>query len=394
MIMEAKNDFLIGFVVNPIAGMGGSVGLKGTDGLAAKAMELGATMIAPKRGAQFLSALTAGPRFITCSGGMGEESFSLAGIDHNFEIVCRAGSVDSCQDNTVCSTTSDDTRSVCRAFLERGVDLIVFCGGDGTARDVYGTVENAVPIIGVPTGVKMFSGVFANTPETCAALVEAYMKGEATVAEAEIVDLDEDAYREDRLSVDLFGVAKVPYQPHLVQSQKGVTHVSDDREYLQAIGKHLAEEIEKDPDTLFLLGAGSTVASAWEELDIDEGEHTLLGVDAVHDGAIVGTDLNEQGILALLGDHEKAVIVVSPIGSQGFIFGRGNQQFTPAVLERVGLMNIIISATPGKLQNTPELWVDTGSSDIDSRLTGFRRILVGYHNYAMRKIMSGVDQEG
>lgn len=367
----------IGFLINPIAGMGGRVGLKGTDGVVEEARALGARPVAPQRAtealcklARLLSAASAVVpiRWLTCSGSMGEEMLRLAGFSaEDIEITY----------TTPDEPTADDTRGAVRSFLLGDVDLIFFCGGDGTARDICRVAGIKVPILGIPSGVKMYSGVFGTNPARTAEIVCAFLQDRLTTAAADVLDLDEARYREGEWNVRLYHAALTPYEPMHTQLAKAVIEETGDAEVKDAIALYLLEQFERDTTELILLGPGSTVKSVGDGWGIDK---TLLGIDAVVAGKLVGKDLNESAILDLLGEFEKRKLVLSPIGAQGFVLGRGNLQLSPSVIRAIGVDNIIVIATPAKLARTPRLRFDTGSVALDDELTRERylRVVIGY----------------
>ncbi len=359
----------IGFLINPIAGMGGAVGLKGTDGLAAAALAMGAKPQAAVRARACLRLLFSAKQslfFFTASGQMGEDELQQCGLQHTVAYLATEKS------------SSQDTRQACRAFLENSVDLILFCGGDGTARDVAGSV-GMLPILGIPAGVKMHSGVFAISPQAAAELALGFVKGELKARETEILDVDEELYRAGELQTRLYAIAKAPYQPVLVQERKRIYSSSNEEEFKNQIAL-FATEFMKD-GSAYILGAGTTTARIAEKLGV---EKTLLGVDVIKEGKLLLKDASERDILALL-DREKSVkVIVSPIGAQGFILGRGSQQISAAVLRRVGEENLIIISTPHKLAELPRLLVDSGDLQIDQILAGKRMVVTGYR-MAQRK---------
>jgi predicted polyphosphate/ATP-dependent NAD kinase len=364
----------IGFLINPIAGMGGRVGLKGTDGVVEEARALGAQPVAPQRAAEALRELAqllsrvASIRWLTCSGIMGEEALRSAGFSEgDIEIVY----------TTPSEPAADDTRGAVRRFLMRDVELIFFCGGDGTARDICSVAGLKVPILGIPSGVKMYSGVFGTNPARTAEIVIAFLQGELTTAQADVLDLDEARYREGEWNVQLYHAALTPYEPMHIQSAKKLIEDAGDAVAKDAIAEHLLEQFEREEAELVLLGPGSTVKSVGDRWGI---EKTLLGIDAVVDGKIAGNDLNERQIIDLLGEFRKRKLVLSPIGAQGFVLGRGNLQLSPSVIRTIGLKNIIVIATPAKLARTPVLRFDTGSAALDDELAreGYIRVVTGY----------------
>ena len=368
----------VGFVVNPIAGMGGRVGLKGTDGVLDEAMARGARPQSGHRAAQTvrrfgeLAEATGGLDvvWVTSAGEMGEDVLLEGGVAAGSISVVHAAARPE-------RTSPDDTREACMACDREGAEILVFCGGDGTARDVTAALGLRLPVLGIPAGVKMHSGVFGVSPAAAAETLLAYLHGRVAVAEAEVIDLDEDAYRAGEWTLRLHGVARTPFEPSLVQGGKMMVEVASDRDVLIDIAEAIKEYIEESPGTLFILGPGGTLKFIGDWLRIDK---TLLGIDAVVDGAQVGKDLEERGILQLLDRWPSARVVVSPIGAQGFFLGRGNLQLSPEVVRRVGVDNFWVVSTPAKLERTPVLRVDTGDEELNAQFTGLGRVyvLVGY----------------
>lgn len=352
----------IGLIVNPVAGMGGSVGLKGTDGeMYQEALKMGAEPVSPARTAVFLTHISCRDsiRLLTAPGPMGAQYAEANGFEYE-----AIGSVSG-------QPAANDTRAIAREMIDAGIELIVFAGGDGTARDVADAIDTKVPVIGIPAGVKVYSGVFAYSARTAAELLDAFVEG-AGVSEQEVLDIDEDAFRAGRVDSRHYGFLLVPEARQLVQAGKDASAGGASPEVMQALAGAVIDEIK--PDVLYLLGSGTTIRFIADNLGI---EKTLLGVDAVIDGKLVGSDLNEQGLLALLDRYPSAVIVVTVLGGNGFIFGRGNKQFTPEVLKRVGLQNIVVVANREKLLQLSSLHVDTGDPDLDAALRGYIDVVVG-----------------
>lgn len=365
--MNRFRTVLLGFVINPIAGMGGSVALKGTDGDAYRiALSKGAVPLARGRALRALGRLEGEMKFLTAPGEMGAEA--LDDLGHAYEVVL----------GTPTPSSAEDTRRVCRIFVERGVELIVFCGGDGTARDVLDAVGDKVPVIGIPSGVKMHSAVFANTPEEAGDTIERFVKGETETRSAEIMDVDEDAFRSGELRARLYGYVRVPDLGGL-QPPKGAVFGTSDEEQKEAIAEFVVDRME--PGTMYVLGPGTSTKAVADRMGLPK---TLLGVDVYVDGKAILTDASENEILRVLGDR-KAKIIATPIGRQGFVLGRGNQQLSPRVVEKVGLENLLIVATPTKLAETPVLHSDSGDINLDRRLRGYRKVLIGYDQYRMAR---------
>lgn len=364
----------IGFFINPIAGMGGKVGLKGTDNLVERAIALGAQPIAKERARETLSYLKdrEDVLFLTCSGVMGEEVFKeLKFPPERYKVIGYAGE----------KTSAEDTKQLGREFSKRNVDLILFAGGDGTARDIYEVIKRGVPLLGIPCGVKMFSSVFGINPKVTARVVKKFLRGEVEIGEGEILDVKEDKFRRNELDGVLFGYAKIPLEKILVQERKLVFHSISDERAKEDIAKFALEFLT--PDTLYILGPGTTTMAIADALGV---RASLLGVDVIKNEALVKRDVNEEQLLEILKKEGKAKILVSPLGAQGFIFGRGNQQISPQVIKKVGLGNIIILATPLKLSQTPHLLVDTGDKNLDNLLSGYKQVISGYKIAQRKKV--------
>ena len=368
----------LGLIINPIAGMGGRVGLKGTDGEAYYiALKKGAKPVTPGRALEFLNSLDLEDfELYVAPKVMGEDVAKKS--KHRNKIAKVVGELYSER------TTAEDTKRIAKQMVDEKIGLLVFVGGDGTARDVADAIDMKIPVLGIPSGVKMFSAVFAVNPKAAAEIVKAFANGETRIVEEEVLDIDEEAYRKNVLKARLYGYLKVPIVAGLVQSSKQPsTDIADEEDNKRAIAERIVEEME--PDTLYILGAGTTVKAIADRLGI---EKTLLGVDAAYNGKLVGKDLDEKGLLELLDKHPKAKIIVTPIGGQGFIFGRGNQQISPNVIRKVGgKKNIIVIATWRKIRNLDVLRVDTGDEEVDSMLRSYIKVIVDYHDAVMMKVV-------
>jgi len=363
----------IGFVVNPIAGMGGRVGLKGTDGVVEEAKRLGAKSVAPTKAKdmlkEFLSKASEKEEtlWFTCSGEMGYNELRKTGAK-NIEITYKTKKE---------ITASEDTQNACKTFLEKSVDIIVFCGGDGTARDIFSIVKNKIPILGIPSGVKMHSAVFGINTDASAKMLHEFINKRLTIGDAEIMDLDEERYRKGEWNIKLYGVAKGIVEPTYIQVGKTTFESVSDNAVKDEIAEHIEDEIKDNPNFLYLFGSGGTIDYIAEKLGY---KNTLLGIDAAYNSKVVGNDLNEEEILKLLDKYPKAKVILSPIGAQGFILGRGNLQLSPKVIKKIGLDNILVVSTPSKLASTPMIRVDTGDKNLDKKFKEheFMMIVVGY----------------
>lgn len=362
----------IGLIVNPVAGMGGSVGLKGTDGeMYKKALSLGAKPVTPERTKDVLSHIRNKNRItlLVAPGKMGERH--VEGTDISFKVI----------EKVVGDTSAEDTKRISREMVHKGIALLVFVGGDGTARDIYDAIGSKIPVVAVPSGVKVFSPVFAVSARAAAEMVDAFAES-ADTTEEEVLDIDEDAFRGGRLASRLYGYLLVPNVKNLLQGAKEASCVSGSavQDKLD-LARYVAENI--DSGMLYLLGPGTTVKAIADELVVPK---TLLGIDAVFKRKSIGIDVNEKGILDLFNQYEKRKIVLTPIGGNGFILGRGSKQFTPDVIKQVGKENIIVVATRDKISRLECLRVDTGDFDLDKLMSGYIEVLVGYKEKMVVKV--------
>ena len=382
----------IGFIVNPVAGMGGKVGLKGTDGVVEEARKRGATERAEGRADIAIKRLAEAytrhrtdteVHWLTPSRSMGEDILMRDRVPQwTIEVIADHGEI----------TTAEDTRSFVKKAVKMGIDLLVFCGGDGTARDVFSAAGPEQTMFGIPSGVKMHSGIFAIDPRTGGELLEFFIRGEMTTGEGEIMDLDEERYRKGEWNIALFGIARTLYEPSFIQMGKFMVEEATVEDYISEIVEHMEEEMEEETGSIYILGPGGTLESIGKGIDIDK---THLGVDIVMGGKLVAKDCAEKNILSELerldagkGHDRTAYIVVSPIGGQGFFLGRGNLQLSPAVVRRVGIDNIMVVSVPQKLERTKVLRVDTGDQDLDEeiRAKGSVKVLMGYRTFQMKKL--------
>jgi len=363
----------IGLIVNPIAGMGGSVGLKGTDGdIYKEAIKMGATAVTPFRANELLSNVVNKEKIkiLVAPGKMGADIVRDIGIE--FKIIGEIGK----------ETTREDTKRIAKQMVGENIDLLIFCGGDGTARDIFDSIGLEKPVLALPAGVKMFSSVFAINPRAAAEIVDKFIEETIETQEKEVLDIDEELFRKDILQAKLYGYLKVPKILRLIQS--GKTSSGSGRtiqENKQEIAQFIIENMEND--ILYLLGPGTTIKAITDNLNLPK---TLLGIDAICNKQRVGKDLNEKGILDLLDNYDKAIIIISPVGGQGFLFGRGNKQITPKILKFVGKSNIKIIATAEKMRELECLRVDTGNLETDELLKGFGKVITGYKEELVVKI--------
>lgn len=372
------NHKRVGLIVNPVAGMGGRVGLKGSDGAETlrRARELGAIPSAPGRTVEALKSLASVANqieLITYPEEMGEREARDAGFEPIVIGRIRPG-----------RTTAEDTIRAGKEMIALELHLLLFAGGDGTARDIYEAVGLEITVVGIPAGVKIHSGVYAINPIRAANLTEMYLRGQIrSLKEVEVMDIDEEAFREGRVSARLYGYLKVPLERRFTQGSKAASARGEHEIMaMKAIAEQVVERMEKD--YLYIIGSGTTPRAIMQQLGL---KNTLLGIDAVQNGELVGMDLNERQLLDLI-HNKRAKIIVTPIGGQGYIFGRGNQQLSPKVIQGVGINNIILVATQSKLNSLKRkpMLVDTGDQKVDDMLRGYRKVVTGYREEMVYKV--------
>jgi predicted polyphosphate/ATP-dependent NAD kinase len=374
----------LGLIINPVAGLGGKTGLKGSDGLEiqARALELGGVPEAGKRTAQALAALRSiGDRLdlLTYPGEMGEEAARDRGFNPEVMGAIQPG-----------ATTAKDTQRAAQEMSLEEVDLLLFAGGDGTARDICQVVGERLPVVGIPAGVKIHSAVFAVNPRSAGELASYYLQGKtSSLRSVEVLDQDEQAYRRGIVSPSLYGFLKIPYLQGLVQSFKVPTSQGESAA-LEAIACEVIECLE--PDCVYVIGPGTTPRAITDRLGLQK---SLIGVDVLVHGEMIALDVHEKQILNLL-EARQARIIVTPIGGQGYLFGRGNQQISPDVIRKVlategrSEEHIIVVSTPAKIESLHgiPLLVDTGDPAMDSCLSGYVRVVTGYREGIMYKVMA------
>ena len=365
----------LGFIVNPIAGMGGKVGLKGTDGpeILEKAVSLGAIPESPNKAIKALELLVPLKEELelyTYSGKMGEDEAREMGFS---PVVLEGNKV---------MTEPIDTEEAAKKMKELGVDLILFAGGDGTARNIYNAIGDTVPVIGIPAGVKIHSGVYASHPRAAGTIAYKYLTDEHMESiEAEVMDIDEEAFREGEVTARLYGYMNIPLEPELVQVQKS-GGVGSEEDALDGISDRVLEEMEDD--VFYIVGSGTSIRPIMDKLNL---KNTLLGIDIIKNKKLIASDVSESEILKIIGD-DKAKIIVTVIGGQGYIFGRGNQQISSEVIKRVGKDNIIIVASKNKILSLDgrPLLVDTGNDEVNSMFKGYMKVLTSYYVESVEKV--------
>ncbi|MEI6859605.1 MAG: ATP-NAD kinase family protein [Shewanella sp.] len=364
--------FRLGLVINPLAGLGGSVALKGSDGVTEEALARGAKPKAQLRMQQALEVILPYQdkiEVITASGDMGETLAKEMGFYVRVVYLVSGKS------------EAKDTQTVVKHLLNEELDLLLFAGGDGTARDIYSVADENIAVLGVPAGVKIHSGVYGITPRASGLVIKMLLDGElVSLMSADVMDIDEVAFRKNIVIAKHYGEMLVPAEPRYIQAVK-MGGIEVDELVLTDIA---AEVIENMEDELYIMGSGTTVAAVMSELQL---ENTLLGVDLVQNNQVIGADLGAKQLLDMT-KGQPVKLVITLIGGQGHIFGRGNQQLSSELIKRVGKDNIIILATKTKLKALEgrPLIVDSGDPELDNDLCGYYRVITGYHDYVMYQV--------
>ena len=372
----------IGLLINPIAGMGGKVGLKGTDGQAilAEAISRGAVPESARKAVKALEKLQplkADIQFLVASGEMGQDV--VVDLGFKYEVIHQMTS----------ESSVEDSRQLLEKLLREEIDLILFAGGDGTARDVTDTLpfEKEIPVIGIPTGVKIHSPVYAVTPEDAGELAFKFLSDHPlAILEKEVIDIEEAAFRRDEIITKVYGYLHVPYDESHMQNLKAPSLQSDaDAQISGAL--QVIDDMK--PDVFYIIGSGSTTHRILEELGL---KGTVLGIDLVKNKELIAKDVYEKQILDLIGEAP-AKLVVTPMGGQSYVFGRGNQQLSDKVLAKLDKEDLIILSTPTKLHSLKRqpLLIYTGNPEIDQKISGFYKVVTGYGQYSMYKIVPAIE---
>ncbi|MDB4656870.1 ATP-NAD kinase family protein [Candidatus Poseidoniaceae archaeon] len=365
----------VGIVVNPDAGLGGRLGFKGSDGRAAEAREAGAQDRAGPRMTQCIvkfdellnSSLNRSnikPEIYTWEGRMGGDWLTTL----NYQSIGKTPTL----------TNALNTNDLVQQLIDNQVDVILYAGGDGTTRDIVNALgDKKIPLIGVPGGVKMHSGCFATTPNAAAEVLFSFAIGDLMSSITEVMDLDEEIYLAGEWKVRMYGEALTPASPRFMQGSKQQVERASEEEIIEGLAAHIADLIEADSDLMVVWGSGGTLRMIGDLLN---QELTLLGIDIQHNDKIYA-DLNEEQLIDILQQHTgNKILLLSPMGGQGFLIGRGNLQLSPTVLRLIGISSVLGVATPAKLTGLSNVRIDTGDSDLDQefRERNFVKMLQGY----------------
>jgi predicted polyphosphate/ATP-dependent NAD kinase len=374
-------NFKLGVIVNPFAGIGGSVGLKGSDGedIRAEAFARGAQQRAPARMQRCLDMLKGFNKDLEVyafAGDMGESAVVAAGLSCNIAGAAKAE-----------PSNSQDTINAVAALARHQVDLILFAGGDGTARNLADALAQlGLPqqtVLGVPSGVKMHSGVYANTPEAAGEILRCLLKGQlVNLQSCEVRDIDEEAFRAGKVKTRLYAHMQAPQLPQFLQQVKNSGAHQDEMVKLD-IANYLADNLEDD--VLYIVGPGSTTQVFMEQLGL---QGTLLGVDLVINRELLATDVSAQQLRDFMSRYPDVRLIITAIGGQGHIIGRGNQQLAPDLLQKIPRSHIQIIATKEKILSLAgrPLLVDSNDPVLDRSFSGYQSVLVGYDEFILYPI--------
>ena len=379
----------IGVLVNPDAGLGGKLGFKGSDGRAEEARLSGAKDRAGPRineTMDYISKMIQSKKCLDfdlfiCGGKMGFDWIQEIPFSNMKVIGDWQG-----------KTSAEDTSLAVELLLDENVDLILYAGGDGTTRDIIEKLDlldsSELPLIGVPSGVKMYSGCFAEDTQAAAEVLAAWINGELGSSTTEVLDMDEDSYRMGEWKIDMFGQATTPASPLWIQGSKHQIQAIGEDEVLESLSEHILELYLKD-DYLIVWGAGGSLNKIAKLCGLST---TLLGIDITKGNELIGTDLSEKELISILEDYsdEKIVLLLSPMGGQGFLIGRGNLQLSPDVLRKIGIENIMGVATPAKLLSISRIRIDTGDISLDKEIREkkYIKMIQGYRTIKIVKIES------
>lgn len=378
-VSNMSRPFRLGVIVNPFAGIGGALALKGSDGtdIRNKALANGGEQLAMAKATLALLECTEIKDNIvifTGSDDMGENLATKLGM--KTQIVHRNGG----------QTEMQDTMTLASKLLEANVDLILFAGGDGTARNICSVVNTKVPVLGVPAGCKIHSGVYAISPKAAGKVLLKVIKGELlSLHEAEVRDIDEVLFRQGKVLSKHYGEMKVPSELSYIQAVK-MGGIESDELLLDDISDYVIEIMEDLPNTAFVMGSGSTVDAIMQRAQLP---NTLLGVDVVKAGKVIAKDLTAADLIRLT-DNTPTKLVATVIGGQGHLLGRGNQQLSPQFIRRIGKQNIVLVATKAKLKLLGEkgLISDSGDANLDNDLAGPISVVTGYRDHVLYFIRS------
>jgi len=376
----------IGLVINPYAGIGGPMALKGSDNIDIdEVLSQGGQCLSSPRVAVTLAKLgekASKVRWLTAPSKMGEDLLK----QHGFAVTV-VGEIEAQH------TTAKDTERLVTQLIDAGIDLLLFAGGDGTARNVVNACQSsrneALLVLGIPAGVKMHSGVYAVSPQAAAEVLHLLIDNDVvSTGIQEVRDIDEEALRAGQLNSRYYGELRVPNDQRYVQQVKNTGRQNEDEIQLE-IAAGVVDDM--DNETLYIIGCGTTPKAIMDELHLP---NTLLGVDVVLGREVIAMDVSALCLESLLLEqypHHPAKLLITAIGGQGHIIGRGNQQISAKVLRRITQQNTVVLITPSKLAELVHrpLLMDSGDALLDREWAGLMTVHTGYQQTAVYPLNSG-----
>ncbi len=369
----------IGLILNPMAGAGGVLARHGSDGLG-----LASAWSAERAGVALASLMGSGPLQWVCGpGAMGEALLRSQGTQgYESEVLALPG--------PSAPSSAQDTQTLARQMAALGLDLLLFAGGDGTARDVMLGLGEAcgLPVLGIPAGVKMQSACFGHSPAAAGRLAAAFLASAARPLELrEVMDLDEAALREGQVLPRLFGYLPTPLDPRCLQGRKTRSPPTD-AQAAAALAQSLRAELAQG---VHLIGPGSTTWALKQALQL---KGSLIGLDVVVEGQLWLRDANEAQLLDLLQAMPgRARLWLTAIGGQGHVIGRGNAPLSARVLRALGPQVLTVLMTPAKLQSLTAsfggiLRVDSACAEVDALFSGPVQVLTGPRDRAVLRLVA------
>ena len=386
-----KTEKKIGFLVNPVAGLGGQAGMLGSDSFDRRraALRKGYKKTSFKRALECLEQMNClndddvqAYQIYAPEGEMGGEILRMASIPYQ-----SLGNGTDGRRGTG-ETSREDTLYFLEVFQEIGVDLLVFCGGDGTARDICEAVGERICVLGVPAGVKMYSACFAVNPWQAGEMLKGFLQGKQTsFTPREVMDIDENDLGRISVRPTLYGILMT--LDDRVRLQRAKEAGTSDEEEIESLIKDILSEMKEN--TLYVVGPGSTTYRIKQKM---EGSGSVRGVDLVKNGRIFWKDADEKTIYSFIKDEKYSEIIVTCIGGNGFLFGRGNQQISPRIIRMTGKDHIRLAVTKSKLAGLGgrPMLVDTGDLDTDRYLSGYYRIRLNTQEEIIYRVETGTKQ--
>ena len=379
----------IGLVVNPLAGIGGAVGLQGSDGEVVQraARERDGKPRGEERLSIFLQALRT-----RLGGDFGRLAWCTWGGVMGAQILSSNGVIAQVAGEPAAQTSAQDTQLAVKTLGARYVDLLIFVGGDGTARDVLTAADEQTCVLGLPAGVKMHSGVFAISPsaaaDVVAGLAQGSLVGRIPREVRDYVPAAKDATnaKHQAVATKRYGELWVPEAAGYLQQMK-VGGKEDEGLVVQEIVSFFLDHPEIYSGKALVMGPGSTCLAIKQALGLNGA---LLGCDVLLPTGEAMENATSADLLNLASQHTLHVLV-SFTRHQGFLLGRGNQQLSAEVLHALSWKQdatVLGSRTKLATLDQRPMLVDTGDARLDQQLSGLVSVLTGYDDFLLYRVSS------